>query len=67
MDIIELENVDDFELHESVELIQEFKSLLARDWTIQVVWISKDKNVYADYFIKHALNTGPGLCLFTRE
>ena len=50
LDIIELENVNDLDLHGTVELIREFKSLLAKDWTIEVVWRSPDENVHADYF-----------------
>ena len=67
LEVIELININEYERHESVELIQELRMLLAKDWTVQVAWRSREENIYADFLAKQALQLGPGLRLLTRE
>lgn len=47
MEVLELLNNNNYERHESVELIREFKMLLAKDWKVQVAWRSREENIYA--------------------
>ena len=67
MEMVELQNIEDFVRHESVELITEFKLLLERDWRVHVLWRCREENVYVDLLAKHALQLVPGLCLLTRD
>ena len=50
-----------------MELIRELKMLLAKDQRVQVTWRSREDNTHADFFAKHALQMGVGLCLMTCE
>ena len=67
MEVMELVGTNDYERHESRDLIHEIKLLLSRNWRVQVGWRSREENVYADYFAKKALHLGPGLHLLTRD
>ena len=67
LEVMELVNTNDFERHESVELIREIKMLLSQSWKVQVGWKSRENNVYADFFAQRAMNMGPGFRLLTRE
>ena len=66
-EVIELININEFERHESSELIHELKMLLAKEWSVQVKWRCREENTYPDILAKKALNMGPGLRLLTRE
>ena len=67
MEVLELLKKNEYERHESMELIRELKMLLARDWRVQVAWRSREDNTHADFFAKQALQMGVGLRLMTRE
>ena len=67
MEVLDLINLDDFDRHESWAIIQEIKLMLVKDWRVQIVWRSREENMYADHFAKQALCLGPGLRIWTRE
>ena len=67
MEVLELLKKNEYERHESMELIRELKMLLARDWRVQVAWRSREDNTHAVFFAKQALQMGVGLRLMTRE
>ena len=67
MEIVKIQSIEDFERHESVNLIEEFKMLLARDWRVSVMWKCREENACAYLLAKRAMHLGPELCLLNRE
>ena len=55
MEIVEIQSIEDFERHESADLIEEFKMLLARDWRVSLMWRCREENACADLLAKRAI------------
>ena len=58
MEVLELLKKNEYERHESMELIRELKMLLARDWRVQVAWRSREDNTHADFFCETGIANG---------